>query len=160
MNLTYLILKLSIFGVQFMIGTFLTPSPNRGGRPNPQGTARCLNSNFFEQIRKFQILCDALEFLSLTSICYTKIIEIMPSKLFSIYFLYCPHFSNDHWDRCTVQGVWMAHLVPNETLLDFNELHQDHRAYVKQVIQYVLLILFVFCKQSLGQVYLSRSLDG
>ena len=50
------------------------------------------------------------------------------------------HFANDHWDRCTVQGVWMAHLVPNDTFIDFTKLHKDHRAFPKQVIQYTLPI--------------------
>ena len=27
-----------------------------------------------------------------------------------------PHFANGHWDRCTVQGVWIGQLVPNDSL--------------------------------------------
>ena len=34
----------------------------------------------------------------------------------------------------------MGKLFPNETIIDFNELHQDDRAYAKQVIQYMLPI--------------------
>ena len=59
MNLTYLILKVLIFWVQFMIGIFLTPKPCRGRAPS------ILISLFFEKIRKFQILCDSLEFLKI-----------------------------------------------------------------------------------------------
>ena len=51
-----------------------------------------------------------------------------------------PDFANGHWDRCTVQGVWMDQLDPNNTFIDFTKLHQDHRAYTKQVIQYMLPI--------------------
>ena len=51
-----------------------------------------------------------------------------------------PHFENGHWDWCTVQGVWMGQLVPNDTLIDFTKLYQDQRAYVQQVIQYMLPI--------------------
>ena len=51
-----------------------------------------------------------------------------------------PYFANGHWDRCTVQGVWMGQLVPNDTFIDFTKLHQDQRAYAKQVILYMLPI--------------------
>ena len=27
-----------------------------------------------------------------------------------------PDFANGHWDRCTVQGVWIGQLVPNDSL--------------------------------------------
>ena len=49
-----------------------------------------------------------------------------------------PHFANGHWDRCTVQEVWMGQLDPNYTFIDFTKLYQDHRSYAKQVIQYNL----------------------
>ena len=34
----------------------------------------------------------------------------------------------------------MGHLVPNDTLIDLNKLHQNYGAYSKQVIQYILPI--------------------
>ena len=27
-----------------------------------------------------------------------------------------PYFANGHWDRCTVQGVWIGQLAPNDSL--------------------------------------------
>ena len=55
-----------------------------------------------------------------------------------------PHFATGHWDRCTVQGVWMGQLDPNDTFIDYTKLHQDHRVYTKQVIQYTLPIRHYF----------------
>ena len=44
----------------------------------------------------------------------------------------------------------MGKLVPNETIIDFNELHQDDRAYAKEVIQYTLPICDPFLQMVIG----------
>ena len=59
MNLTYLILKISFFGVHFMIGTFLPPSPLYTPPLGAQQGDWILNSLLLDQIWKYQILGDA-----------------------------------------------------------------------------------------------------
>ena len=128
MNLTYLILKVLIFWVQFMIGIFLTPKPCRGRAPS------ILISLFFEKIRKFQILCDSLEFLKI--LLFLTPFSLKDPTLTPPFKGTTTLFRNMRFvlDRCTVQGVWMGQHVPNDTHIDFTKLHQDHRAYAKQVI--------------------------